>query len=127
MVVARTATLIIVPLVSLVAHELWTMTAHLRYSVSPASSNPMRAVRYSRHGTARDVLSVVSDAPRPLVPTMPGMLVIKVAGAALNPVDFKMRRNDQPDALIPKPKIPGCDISGTVVDAGNGSHGFKVS
>ena len=37
-----------------------------------------------------------------------------------------MRRNAQPDALIPKPKIPGCDVSGTVVDAGKGAHGFVV-
>jgi hypothetical protein len=28
-----------------------------------------------------------------------------------------MMRNDQPDALIPKPKILGCDVSGTVVAA----------
>lgn len=123
---ARALTLVVVPLLSIAGLEVWNMTVHLRYKSAPASgTQTMRAVRYSRHG-GRDVLHVVEDAARPLVPALPGMLVVKVAGAALNPVDFKMRRNAQPDALIPKPKIPGCDVSGTVVDAGKGAHGFVV-
>ena len=85
----------------------------------------MRAVRYSEHGDTK-VLSVVKDAPQPLSPAGPNTLIIKVAGAALNPVDFKMRRNVQPDLMIPKPKIPGYDISGTVANAGSGMHGFKI-
>lgn len=124
---ARIATLIIVPFLSIIGQEVWTLTSHLRFrSAPPSPFETMRAVRYSRHGRPRDVLEVVSNAPRPLTPAGPNMLVVRVAGAAINPVDFKMQRNDQPDALIPKPKIPGCDISGTVVDAGAGVHGFVV-
>ena len=124
---ARIATLVIVPLLSIVGQEVWDLTVHLRYQSAPQSpSETMRAVRYSRHGQPRDVLEIVLDAPQPLTPAGPDMLVVKVAGAALNPVDFKMQRNAQPDAMIPKPKIPGCDVSGTVVDAGPGAHGFKV-
>jgi len=124
---AKTATLLIVPLLSILGHEVWTLTVHLRYkSAPPSATETMRAARYSRHGVSGKVLEVVSDAPRPLTPPGPGLLVIRVAGAALNPVDFKMMRNDQPDALIPKPKIPGCDVSGTVVAAGDGVKDFKV-
>ena len=124
--VARAATLVIVPLLSIVGHEVWTITGHLRYKTPPADPTlTMRAVVYSEHGAARDVLRLVSDARRPLSPAAPNTLVVKVVGAALNPVDFKMRRNEQPQALIPKPKIPGYDVSGIVVDAGDGSHGFQ--
>lgn len=127
MVIARAATLAIVPLLSIVGHEMWTMTANLRFKTSPADpARVMQAVRYSEHGAARDVLQIVRDAPQPLLPAGPGMVVVKVVGAALNPVDFKMRRNFQPDALIPKPKIPGYDVSGVVVDVGVGVDNFKA-
>lgn len=83
---ARALTLVVVPLLSIAGLEVWNMTVHLRYKSAPASgTQTMRAVRYSRHG-GRDVLHVVEDAARPLVPALPGMLVVKVAGAALNPV-----------------------------------------
>ena len=124
--IGRACTLVIVPLLSIVGHEVWSLTAHLRYKTSPADpTRLMRAVRYNQHGDAK-VLHLEPEAKQPLLPAGPNMLVVKVVGAALNPVDFKMRRNDQPDVMIPKPKIPGYDVSGTVVDAGAGAHGFKV-
>ena len=40
-------------------------------------------------------------------------------------MDFKQLRNEQPDALVPKPRIAGFDVSGIVVSAGEGT-GFEV-
>lgn len=125
--VARAATLVLVPLLSIIGHEIWEITGHLRYKSSPPDpTKTMRAVVFSKHGSAKDVLRIVDKHPQPLFPASPNMLIVKVIGAALNPVDFKMRRNPQPDVLIPKPKIPGYDVSGVVVSAGAGSHGFKI-
>jgi hypothetical protein len=116
---------VVVPLLACMAYEGWNMTVHLRYRTSPPDPLvTMRAVTYSRHGTAADVLEV-SEVPAPLMKAEPGMIVIRVAAASLNPVDFKMFRSDQPAALIPKPFIPGYDVAGTVASAGAGS-GFTV-
>merc|ERR1719191_882266 len=82
----------------------------------------MRAITYSTHG-GRDVLEL-GDVAAP-AEAKPGLVVVRIAAASLNPVDFKMRRNFQPGWIIPKPKIPGCDISGVVVDAGEGTA-FKA-
>lgn len=113
---------VVLPLLSTVAFETVKLTAHFRFKAPTASdTSTMRAVVYSTHGSARDVLSVSAAVPAPSRPAAPGTIVVRVAAAALNPVDFKMRRNAQPDAFIPKPKIPGCDVSGTVVDAGTGT------
>ena len=58
--IGRVCTAIIVPLLSIVGHEVWSMTAHLRYKTSPADpAKVMRAVRYSKHGSV-EVLDVVS-------------------------------------------------------------------
>ena len=113
---------VVLPLFGTVSFEVFKMTTHLRFKATAASPTAtMRAVVYSKHGGAREVLKVSNAAAAPLNPAAPGLIVIRVAAAALNPVDFKMRRNDQPDFLIPKPKIPGCDVSGTVVSAGEGT------
>lgn len=81
----------------------------------PSPAHPtetMRAVAYSRHG-GPEVLEVRDDHPRP-VPAQ-GQLLIRVAGAGVNPVDFKLRAHPLSDMIIPKPKIPGADVSGEVV------------
>ena len=119
------ASALIVPLCSIVGHEVWQLTANLRYRVSPADpTRTMRALVYDSHGPARTVARVVETA-QPLQPAAPGMLVVSVVAAALNPVDFKMMRNPQPSALIPKPKTVGYDVAGHVLSAGEGS-GFAV-
>ena len=113
---------VVLPLFGTVGFEVFKMTTHLRFKTSMASdSATMKAIVYSKHGGAREVLKLSEAAAAPLTPAGPGLIVIRVAATALNPVDFKMRRNDQPDFLIPKPKIPGYDISGTVVSAGDGT------
>jgi NADPH:quinone reductase-like Zn-dependent oxidoreductase len=116
---------VLVPFCSLVGHEVWLLTANLRYRTSrPDAVATMMAVTYSAHGAARAVLQVGSVA-QPQQPPAQGMLVIRVVAAALNPVDFKQLRNDQPDALVPKPRTLGFDVSGVVVAAGEGS-GFDI-
>ena len=116
---------VLVPFCSLVGHEVWLLTANLRYRTSrPDAVATMMAVTYSAHGKARAVLQVGSVA-QPQQPPAQGMLVIRVVAAALNPVDFKQLRNDQPDALVPKPRTLGFDVSGVVVAAGEGS-GFDI-
>ena len=48
-------------------------------------------------GACEEVLEVSSAEVAPLMPAAPGTVVVRVAAAALNPVDFKMRRNEQPE------------------------------
>ena len=115
-----------VPLLSIVGGEVWQLTANLRYRVAPASpSATMDAVVYEAHGEAREALRVDHVRAQPATTAPPGFVVVRVAAAALNPVDFKQLRNEQPDALVPKPRIAGFDVSGIVVSAGEGT-GFEV-
>lgn len=117
-------TLLAPVLLSIPLSEVFALTAHLRYREAPLDpSRTMRAAVYRRHGAAADVLRVEQVA-RPAAAR--GMVVIKVAAAALNPVDFKMRRNEQPALLIPKPHIAGVDVAGTVVAVGAGVERFAV-
>ena len=83
-----------------------------------ASTNPdetMAAIVYHEHGDV-SVLRYEESHPKP-VPRQ-NQYLIQVKASALNPVDFKMRRNVQiPQFLLPLPKIPGSDVSGIVVQA----------
>lgn len=75
----------------------------------------MRAVVYEEFGGA-DVLRVV-DRPEPHIGA--DAVVVKVAAASLNPVDYKIREGylrGLMDVLFPA--VPGWDVSGTVVKAG---------
>ena len=84
-----------------------------------SSTETMNAVSYTEHGDV-DVLSYGSNYPRP-VPS-DGQVLIKVMASSVNPVDFKMRRNPVPSWMLPKPKIPGADIAGIIVEIGGGSE-----
>lgn len=75
----------------------------------------MRAVVYEEFGGA-DVLRVV-DRPEPHIGA--DAVVVKVAAASLNPVDYKIREGylrGLMDAHFPV--VPAWDVSGTVVKAG---------
>jgi len=77
----------------------------------------MRAVLYDvKDGVSR--LYLDPSAPRPVIKKR--QLLIKVVASSLNPVDFKFKRNAPlvPSLIIPKPKIPGLDVSGVVVERG---------
>jgi len=91
----------------------------------------MRAVVYDKHSVdgASSVLRLVPDHPRPVL--QDHQLLVKVSGCSLNPVDFKFIRGmNAPRFLIPKPKIPGLDVAGTVVavgkDVNSNDNGWKV-
>ena len=74
--------------------EVWQLTANLRYRVAPASpSATMDAVVYEAHGEVREALRVDHARAQPATTVPPGFVVIRVAAAALNPVDFKQLRN----------------------------------
>lgn len=81
----------------------------------------MRAMGIHEHGGRENLVPL--DLP---VPT-PGDLdlLIEVHAAAVNPVDYKIRRGGiGKDAL--KPRVLGYDVSGVVVGMGAGVEGFKV-
>jgi len=75
----------------------------------------MRAVALSEYGSA-DVMSM-QELPDPLVG--PDMVLVRVAAAGLNPVDYKVRqgnlRERYPHHL---PLVPGWDVAGTVERVG---------
>jgi len=81
-----------------------------------AAVETMKAISYSQHGPADDVLTMTTDYPKPA----PGKndVLIQIKASSINPVDFKLRRNPVPDWLIPKPKIPGEDVAGIIVELG---------
>lgn len=82
----------------------------------------MKAIRFHAYG-GPEVL-VHEDAPRPEAAT--GELLIRVAAAGVNPVDWKARAGHLKDWLqYQLPLIPGWDVSGTVAAMGNGVSGFK--
>ncbi len=81
----------------------------------------MRAVayRHCRPVTADDALvDVELDRPEP----EPRDLVVKVAAVSVNPVDTKMRRNNDPGGA---PKVLGFDAAGTVAAVGAQVKLFK--
>jgi alcohol dehydrogenase len=84
----------------------------LRMAVLPRT---MRAIEYIRHG-GPEVLTYRTDIPVP-VPSSCQVLV-RVSYAGVNPVDCKLRAQKRTSLIVPKPKIPGGDIVGEVVDTG---------
>jgi len=95
------------------------------FELQSAGKHPtatMRAVRYREHG-GPSVLELESSVPRP-VPRK-GQILVAVEYSSINPCDFKFRRNYAPSFIVPKPKIPGADIAGVVVECEPTSK-FKV-
>ena len=96
------------------------------FSPSKASPNEtMKAISYLKHGDT-SVLSYTDDYPRPI--PRDDQILIRIKSSSINPCDFKFRRNRMiPIFLFPKPKIPGIDVAGIVVQVGkNVTTKFKV-
>ncbi|XAS67270.1 NADP-dependent oxidoreductase [Micrococcaceae bacterium Sec5.7] len=77
----------------------------------------------TRYGAA-DAMEL-RDVPAP--EAEPGEILIKVAAAGLNPVDYKLRQGGL--KVIGRPKLPivaGCELAGTVEAVGPGASGFAV-
>jgi NADPH:quinone reductase-like Zn-dependent oxidoreductase len=83
----------------------------------------MKAVRYHSHGDS-DVL-VYEDADRPVAG--PGQVVVKVAGAAFNPLDVAIRAGFVQQVFpVAFPHIPNYDVAGVITEAGEGVSGWSA-
>ena len=82
----------------------------------------MKAISYSTYGSP-DVLEL-GDQPMPKVG--PGMVLVKVKAAAVNPVDWKIMAGYL-DAVMDLqfPAIPGWDVAGVVESVGIDARQFK--
>ena len=104
----------------LLGHQVSTTLSLLGTSVDWPSAKPsdedrMTALVYREHGGV-DVLELVNDMPRPI--PQDNQVLVHVQASALNPIDFKLRRNPVPNFLVGKPKITGMDLAGVVVATG---------
>ncbi|MCP3168537.1 NADP-dependent oxidoreductase [Myxococcus qinghaiensis] len=82
----------------------------------------MKAVVLKAYGDVENL--VVQEMPEPKVG--PGEVKVRVTAASINPVDWKIRRGDMKDAMpMTFPAILGRDVSGEVVEVGQGVKDFK--
>ncbi|MCC3765222.1 NADP-dependent oxidoreductase [Glycomyces sp. TRM65418] len=83
----------------------------------------MKAVRYHTYGDS-DVL-VFEEAEEPKAAA--GQVVLRVAGAAFNPVDVAIRSGGFSRFLpLAFPQTPGIDVSGVITELGEGVTGWNV-
>jgi NADPH:quinone reductase-like Zn-dependent oxidoreductase len=82
----------------------------------------MKAITYSEYGSP-DVLEL-TDVPLPKVG--PGMVLVKVKTAAVNPVDWKIMAGYLDAAMdLQFPAIPGWDVAGVVESVGIDARQFQ--
>jgi NADPH:quinone reductase-like Zn-dependent oxidoreductase len=83
----------------------------------------MKAARYHSYGS-EDVI-VYEDTDRPKAG--PGQVVLRVAGAAFNPVDASIRGGNLTAAFpLALPHTPCYDVSGVVDEVGEGVTGWNI-
>jgi NADPH:quinone reductase-like Zn-dependent oxidoreductase len=83
----------------------------------------MKAVRYHSYGDSG--VLVYEDADRPVAGA--GQVVVKVAGAAFNPVDVAIRAGFLRQVFpVAFPNIPNFDVSGIIADLGAGVSGWSA-
>lgn len=83
----------------------------------------MKAVRYHSYGDS-DVL-VYEEAERPVAGA--GQVVLRVAGAAFNPLDVGIRSGYMQQVFpVTFPHIPNFDVSGVVTEVGGGVTGWSA-
>jgi NADPH:quinone reductase-like Zn-dependent oxidoreductase len=83
----------------------------------------MKAVRYHSYGDSG--VLVYEDAGRPVAG--PGQVVVKVAGAAFNPVDVAIRAGFMQQVFpLAFPHIPNFDVAGVVAEVGEGVSGWSA-
>src|SRR5689334_13653974 len=82
----------------------------------------MKAVRYHSYGDS-DVLAY-EDADRPAAG--PGQVVVRVAGAAFNPVDVAIRAGFMREVFpVDFPAVPTFDVSGVITEVGERVSGWN--
>jgi NADPH:quinone reductase-like Zn-dependent oxidoreductase len=83
----------------------------------------MRAVRYHSYGDSG--VLVYEDADRPVAG--PGQVVVKVAGAAFNPLDVAIRAGLVQQVFpVTFPHIPDYDVAGVITETGEGVSGWSA-
>src|SRR5580704_11791598 len=83
----------------------------------------MKAVRYHSYGDS-DVL-VYEEADRPVAGS--GQVVLKVAGAAFNPLDVAIRAGFVQQVFpVVFPHTPNFDVAGVVTEVGEGVRGWSA-
>ena len=83
----------------------------------------MKAVRYRSYGDSG--VLVYEDADRPVAGA--GQVVVKVAGAAFNPVDVAIRAGFMQQVFpLAFPHIPNFDVAGVVAEVGEGVSGWSA-
>eukprot|EP00879_Flechtneria_rotunda_P005960 GHRR01006266.1.p1 GENE.GHRR01006266.1~~GHRR01006266.1.p1 ORF type:complete len:338 (+),score=95.80 GHRR01006266.1:261-1274(+) len=97
------------------------MTRGLKPHAAATGLGTMSAAVFRNFGPP-SVLRYETDFPKPS--RRPGEILIKVAAASVNPVDWKTRKGDVPRFTVTRPKIPGGDVAGVVVTADDNSK-FK--
>jgi NADPH:quinone reductase len=81
----------------------------------------MKAAYYERTGPPEVIKYGELPAPKP----GQGEVLVRIAAAALNPIDTYIRSGAAP-AKLAFPFIPGCDFAGTVEQLGQGATRLKV-
>jgi len=80
----------------------------------------MKTLEYPGYGQTPIV------AERPVPKARMGEVLVKIAGAALNPLDIKIHAGYMTDFFpVTFPHVPGTDISGTIEAFGDGVSGWK--
>jgi NADPH:quinone reductase-like Zn-dependent oxidoreductase len=83
----------------------------------------MKAVRYHSYGDSS--VLVYEEADRPVAE--PGQVVVKVAGAAFNPLDVGIRGGFVQEVFpISFPHVPNFDVSGVISEVGEGIDGWSA-
>lgn len=83
----------------------------------------MKAVRFHSYGDS-DVL-VYENAERPVAG--PGQVVLRVAGAAFNPLDVAIRAGFVRQVFpVTLPHIPNYDVAGVIAEVGEGVDGWRA-
>jgi len=82
----------------------------------------MRAIVYDDYGGVEVLHEAEIDTPTRL----PGQILIEVAAASVNPIDYRLRQGEM-KGIIPGgfPRVPGFDVAGIVADCG-GDNQFTV-
>ena len=83
----------------------------------------MKAVRFHSYGDSS--VLVHEDIDRPVA--APGHVVLKVAGAAFNPLDVAIRAGYVQEAFpVALPHIPNYDVAGVITETGEGVTGWRT-
>ncbi|KAI9078018.1 hypothetical protein K1719_039943 [Acacia pycnantha] len=90
----------------------------------PTIPSHMKAWVYSEYGNSSDVLRLDSNFAIPQLKE--DQVLLKVAAASLNPIDYKRMGGFFKDADSPLPTAPGYDVAGVVVKVGSEVKKFKV-